>query len=166
MTVYNTCILSPNSWAFKLEHFSTYSAATALTAYVADSHSGHVTAQSDIQVNQYPGRRDFKAIGSGGEDFKQTIVRAVEDVVGPVKEDRVVQRPSSQGKFISITLKDVKVQNPDQVCRQAASLQTTTSGVLSCTAALVKHFYTPDVYLQVLAVYEAMRRDKRLRYYL
>ncbi|KAL0050214.1 hypothetical protein WJX82_006610 [Trebouxia sp. C0006] len=88
--------------------------------------------QLDEKVNQYPGHRDFKAIGSGGEDFKQTIVRAVEDVVGPVKEDRVVQRPSSQGKFISITLKDVKVHNPDQV----------------------------------LAVYEAMRRDKRLRYYL
>jgi putative lipoic acid-binding regulatory protein len=93
-----------------------HSAMTALTAYVAASHSGHVTEQTDIQVNQYPGRRDFKAIGSGGEDFKQTIIRAVEDVVGPVKEDRVVQRPSSQGKFISITLKDVKVQNPDQVC--------------------------------------------------
>lgn len=83
-------------------------------------------------MNQYPGRRDFKAIGSGGDDFKQTIVRAVEDIVGPVKEERVLQRPSSQGKFVSVTLKDVKVQNPDQV----------------------------------LAVYEAMRRDKRLRYYL
>ncbi len=87
-----------------------------MTTNVAVSHSGLITEQPDIQVNQYPGRRDFKAIGSGGEDFKQTIVRAVEDIVGPVKEDRVVQRPSSQGKFISITLKDVKVQNPDQVC--------------------------------------------------
>ena len=69
------------------------------------------------QVNQYPGHRDFKAIGSGGDDFKQTIVRAVEDIVGPVNQDRVMQRPSSQGKFISVTLRDVKVQNPDQVRR-------------------------------------------------
>lgn len=68
-----------------------------------------------LQVNQYPGHRDFKAIGSGGDDFKQTIVRAVEDIVGPVNQDRVMERPSSQGKFISVTLRDVKVQNPDQV---------------------------------------------------
>ena len=68
-----------------------------------------------LQVNQYPGHRDFKAIGSGGDDFKQTIVRAVEDIVGPVNHDRVLERPSSQGKFISVTLRDVKVQNPDQV---------------------------------------------------
>lgn len=68
-----------------------------------------------LQVNQYPGQRDFKAIGSGGDDFKQTIVRAVEDIVGPVNQDRVMERPSSQGKFISVTLRDVKVQNPDQV---------------------------------------------------
>ena len=67
------------------------------------------------QVNQYPGHRDFKAIGSGGDDFKQTIVRAVEDIVGPVNQDRVMERPSSQGKFISVTLRDVEVQNPDQV---------------------------------------------------
>lgn len=86
----------------------------------------------DEKVNQYPGHRDFKAIGSGGDDFKQTIVRAVEDIVGPVNQDRVMERPSSQGKFISVTLRDVKVQNPDQV----------------------------------LAVYAAMRKDKRLRYYL
>lgn len=86
----------------------------------------------DEKVNQYPGHRDFKAIGSGGDDFKQTIVRAVEDIVGPVNQDRVMLRPSSQGKFISVTLRDVKVQNPDQV----------------------------------LAVYAAMRKDKRLRYYL
>ena len=68
------------------------------------------------QVNQYPGRRDFKAIGSGGDDFTQTIVQAVEAVVGPVREDRILQRPSSQGKFVSVTLQDVSVQNPDQVC--------------------------------------------------
>ncbi|KAL3161072.1 hypothetical protein ABBQ38_009455 [Trebouxia sp. C0009 RCD-2024] len=86
----------------------------------------------DEKVNQYPGRRDFKAIGSGGDDFKQAIVRAVENIVGPVHQDRVMERPSSQGKFISITLRDIKVQNPDQV----------------------------------LAVYAAMRKDKRLRYYL
>ena len=66
-------------------------------------------------MNQYPGHRDFKAIGSGGDDFKQAIVRAVENIVGPVQQDRVLERPSSQGKFISITLRDVRVQNPAQV---------------------------------------------------
>jgi len=80
-------------------------------------------------VNQYPGRRDFKAIGSGGDDFKQTIVRAVENVLGPVKEDRVLQRPSSQGKFVSITLKDVKVQNPDQVRRHLSKSKANTTSL-------------------------------------
>lgn len=69
------------------------------------------------QVNQYPGERDFKAIGSGGDDFKQNIVEAVEAIVGPVRKDRIMQRPSSKGKFISVTLQNVKVQNPDQVGR-------------------------------------------------
>ena len=45
----------------------------------------------------------------------QTMVRAVEDVIGPVKEDRVLKRPSSNGKFVSVTLRDIKVQNADQV---------------------------------------------------
>lgn len=75
-----------------------------------------------LQVNQYPGHRDFKAIGSGGDDFKQAIVRAVENIVGPVQQDRVVERPSSQGKFISVTLRDVKVQNPDQVSHHCMAI--------------------------------------------
>ena len=80
-----------------------------------------------LQVNQYPGHRDFKAIGSGGDDFKQTIVRAVEDIVGPVNQDRVMERPSSQGKFISVTLRDVKVQNPDQVTFKFHTVKTITA---------------------------------------
>ena len=116
VTVYSTCILLPNSWAFKSGALLNTFGCDSLDNFCRYQPFRTRHWQPDIQVNQYPGRRDFKAIGSGGEDFKQTIVRAVEDVVGPVKEDRVVQRPSSQGKFISITLKDVKVQNPDQVC--------------------------------------------------
>lgn len=88
------------------------------------------------QVNQYPGQRDFKAIGSGGEDFKQTIVRAVEDIVGPVQEDRVIQRPSSQGKFVSITLKDVQVENPDQVCTYYLQLHKIQIPCTSCSVLL------------------------------
>lgn len=79
----------------------------------ATEQNHHTTLM--LQVNQYPGHRDFKAIGSGGDDFKQAIVRAVENIVGPVHQDRVMERPSSQGKFISITLRDIKVQSPDQV---------------------------------------------------
>ena len=86
-----------------------------------------------LQVNQYPGHRDFKAIGSGGNDFKQTIVRAVEDIVGPVNQDRVMERPSSQGKFISVTLKDVKVQNPDQVTPQMHHLTTSQLNIIIST---------------------------------
>lgn len=99
---------------------------------LGDSESEEKWRQLDETVNQYPGQRDFKAIGTGGDDFKKTIVRAVEDIVGPVKAERISERPSSQGNFVSITLRDIKVQNPDQV----------------------------------LAVYKAMRQDKRLRYYL
>lgn len=81
----------------------------------------------ELQVNQYPGHRDFKAIGSGGDDFKQTIIRAVEDIVGPVNQDRVMERPSSQGKFISVTLRDVKVENPDQVISKRHCNMTITA---------------------------------------
>ena len=126
-----------------------------------------------LQVNQYPGHRDFKAIGSGGDDFKQTIVRAVEDIVGPVNQDRVMERPSSQGKFISVTLRDVKVQNPDQVTPKMHHLMTSqlsvvvSIGIVSpCQSALLYIAVSLPRYLQVLAVYAAMRKDKRLRYYL
>ena len=51
---------------------------------------------SHWQMNKYPGKRTFTAIGSGGSEFRAAMVQAVEAVVGPVPEDCVAERPSSK----------------------------------------------------------------------
>eukprot|EP00775_Hariotina_reticulata_P005115 gene5114-5355_t len=69
----------------------------------------------DEKVNKYPGQRTFSAIGTGGDDFKASMLAAVESVVGPVHLECVSQRPSTNGKYISIRIGPVWVQNSDQV---------------------------------------------------
>jgi putative lipoic acid-binding regulatory protein len=72
----------------------------------------------DEKVNQYPTERSFKAIGMGGEDFVQSMVGAVESAVGStVQPSRVQQRPSAKGKYISVTIGPVMMQNSDQVIK-------------------------------------------------
>ncbi len=43
------------------------------------------------------------------------MIAAVEAVVGPVHEECVVQTPSKGGKYVSMRIGPVWVQNPDQV---------------------------------------------------
>ncbi|CAL5219633.1 g1507 [Coccomyxa viridis] len=70
----------------------------------------------DEQVNTYPGPRNFKAIGVGGEEFVQAMRAAVESVLGsPLHEQCIQQRPSAKGSYVSVTLGPVVVQNTDQV---------------------------------------------------
>jgi len=78
--------------------------------------------QLDEKVNEYPGPRSFKAIGSGGEDFVNNIRSAVEEVVGKLKGSQVQQRPSSGGKYVSVTLK-CWVEDPDQVVAIYAAMR-------------------------------------------
>ena len=56
------------------------------------------------------------AIGVGGEGFAASMRSAVEGVLGHVHEGDVSLRPSSAGKYVSVTVGPVLVENGDQVC--------------------------------------------------
>lgn len=87
----------------------------------------------DQKVNSYPTVRGFTAIGTGGNDFVQAMVGAVESVLQiPIPEGRVTHKLSSRGKYVSVNIGPVTVVSSDQV----------------------------------QAVYNAMRRDVRMKYFL
>ncbi|KAI3717758.1 hypothetical protein L1987_69565 [Smallanthus sonchifolius] len=87
----------------------------------------------DQKVNTYPTVRGFTAIGTGGEDFVQAMVVAVESVVQhPIPQGHVKQKMSSGGKYVSVNIGPVQVVSSEQV----------------------------------QAVYNAMRRDERMKYFL
>lgn len=69
----------------------------------------------DEQVNEYPCPRIFKAIGEASDDFERCMVAAVEDVVGRVADDYVTQRHSKNGKFVTVTIGPVYVEDAEQV---------------------------------------------------
>ena len=59
-----------------------------------------------------------QAIGVDSGDFVQTMVGAVEDVMGTVPASHIQQRPSAKGKYVSVTIGPINVDNSDQVpCR-------------------------------------------------
>lgn len=101
---------------------------------------GTVSGSSDDEwkvlnekVNSYPTRMNFTAIGSGGDDFVQAMVGAVESVVQyPIPEDEVKLSMSSKGRYVSVRIGPVSVDSSDQV----------------------------------QAVYNAMKRDDRMKYFL
>lgn len=85
------------------------------------------------KVNSYPTRVNFTAIGSGGDDFVQAMVGAVESVLQcPIPEDEVKLSMSSKGRYVSVRIGPVAVDSSDQV----------------------------------QAVYKAMKRDDRMKYFL
>ncbi|XP_014520457.1 uncharacterized protein LOC106777385 [Vigna radiata var. radiata] len=87
----------------------------------------------DQKVNSYPTVRGFTAIGTGGEDFVQAMVVAVESVIQqPIPQGRVKQKLSARGKYVSVNIGPVQVDSSEQV----------------------------------QAVYNAMRRDDRMKYFL
>ncbi|XP_062149859.1 uncharacterized protein LOC133858406 isoform X2 [Alnus glutinosa] len=87
----------------------------------------------DQKVNSYPTVRGFTAIGTGGDDFVQAMIVAVESVLQqPIPEGRVKQKVSSRGKYVSVNIGPVQVVSSEQV----------------------------------QAVYNAMRRDERMKYFL
>lgn len=79
------------------------------------------SAAWSCQVNKYPGQRTFTAIGTGGDDFKATMLAAVESVVGTVHMECVAERPSSGGKYVSVRIGPVWVESADQVSRASSS---------------------------------------------
>ncbi|XP_052187169.1 uncharacterized protein LOC127797963 isoform X2 [Diospyros lotus] len=87
----------------------------------------------DQKVNSYPTIRGFTAIGTGGDDFVQSMVVAVESVLQqPIPEGQVKHKLSSRGKYVSVNIGPVRVVSSEQV----------------------------------QAVYNAMRRDDRMKYFL
>ncbi|KAJ6837227.1 uncharacterized protein M6B38_278940 [Iris pallida] len=87
----------------------------------------------DQKVNSYPTVRGFTAIGTGGDDFVQAMVVAVESVLQePIPKGRVTRKLSSRGKYVSVNIGPIRVISSEQV----------------------------------QAVYNAMRRDERMKYFL
>ncbi|PNT46096.1 hypothetical protein POPTR_003G172000v4 [Populus trichocarpa] len=87
----------------------------------------------DKKVNSYPTVRGFTAIGTGGDDFVQAMVIAVESVIQqPIPEGQVRQKVSSRGKYVSVNIGPVQVVSSEQV----------------------------------QAVYNTMRKDDRMKYFL
>ncbi|CAH9126259.1 unnamed protein product [Cuscuta epithymum] len=87
----------------------------------------------DKKVNLYPTERMFTAIGTGGDDFVQAMVVAVESVIqGSILEGQVKKKDSSGGKYVSVNIGPILVLSSEQV----------------------------------QAVYNAMRRDDRMKYFL
>lgn len=97
-------------------------------------------------MNKYPSQRVFTAIGTGGEDFKDNMLKAVEAVVGTVHLECVSERPSSGGKYVSVRIGPVWVEAADQV-RQAD--RVTQRHMFSCSLYLCLHVvlaYVPHVF--------------------
>ncbi|XP_031272802.1 uncharacterized protein LOC116131282 isoform X1 [Pistacia vera] len=70
----------------------------------------------DQKVNSYPTVRGFTAIGTGGDDFVQAMVVAVESVIQkPIPEGRVRQKLSSRGKYVSVNIGPIQVSSSEQV---------------------------------------------------
>ncbi|KAL5213969.1 hypothetical protein ABZP36_003121 [Zizania latifolia] len=87
----------------------------------------------DQKVNSYPTDRGFTAIGTGGDDFVQSMVVAVESVLQePIPKGQVSHKLSSRGKYVSVKIGPIRVVSSEQV----------------------------------QAVYRAMRRDNRMKYFL
>ncbi|PNX75880.1 hypothetical protein L195_g031824, partial [Trifolium pratense] len=77
--------------------------------------------------------RGFTAIGTGGDDFVQAMVVAVESVIQqPIPQGSVKHKLSARGKYVSVNIGPVQVVSSEQV----------------------------------QAVYNAMRRDDRMKYFL
>lgn len=59
----------------------------------------------DQKVNQYPCVREFKCIGSGGEDFVASMMAAAQGVTGlALCREEVVVRASKTGKYSAVNL--------------------------------------------------------------
>lgn len=73
--------------------------------------------QLDEKVNEYPTSRTFKAIGSGGQEFAELMVTAVEKATTRAVDRRiqVVKRPSKEGKYLSVSIRSVSVDSGRQV---------------------------------------------------
>ncbi|GMH33738.1 hypothetical protein BSKO_01572 [Bryopsis sp. KO-2023] len=82
-----------------------------------DTNSEEKWREIDKKVNEYPCQRTFTAIGTGGSEFKASMVELVESFVGPVHMECVSSKNSGQGRYISVRIGPVWVESPDQVVK-------------------------------------------------
>lgn len=78
---------------------------------------------SYAQVNTYPCERSFKCIGTGGDDFTNAIIKAVESVVGTVHKECVRTRQSRTGKYLTVDIGPVMVTSGEQVIAVYAKMK-------------------------------------------
>ncbi|CAD6244349.1 unnamed protein product [Miscanthus lutarioriparius] len=63
----------------------------------------------DKKVNTYPTVRGFTAIGTGGDDFVQSMVVAVESVIEErIPEGQISQKVSAKGKYVSVKIGPIR----------------------------------------------------------
>ncbi|XP_039842366.1 uncharacterized protein LOC120702570 [Panicum virgatum] len=87
----------------------------------------------DKKVNTYPTVRGFTAIGTGGDDFVQSMVVAVESVIEEsIPKGQISQKVSAKGKYVSVKIGPIRVVSSEQV----------------------------------QAVYNAMKKDVRMKFFL
>lgn len=80
----------------------------------------------DQKVNVYPLVREFKCIGSGGEDFVTTLLAsAVEVTQRPLRREEVVVRQSSKGNYQSVCIY-IEVMSGNEVKAVYAALKKDT----------------------------------------
>jgi putative lipoic acid-binding regulatory protein len=125
----------------------------------------------DKKVNQYPFVREFKCIGSGGEDFVQGLLAsAVEVTRRPLRREEVVVRQSRNGNYQSVSIyievisgEEVRATLPGQAVGRPPSGLAWVPCLL-CVPLTLHALSCPAC--QVKAIFAALRRDKRLRYFL
>ncbi|ONK77796.1 uncharacterized protein A4U43_C02F10760, partial [Asparagus officinalis] len=67
-------------------------------------------------VHSYPMARGFTAIGTGGDDFVQAMVVAVESVLHEqITKGQVTRKLSSRGKYISVNIGPIRVHSSEQI---------------------------------------------------
>ncbi|KAG2500872.1 hypothetical protein HYH03_001633 [Edaphochlamys debaryana] len=98
---------------------SAAAAAPAPAAAAADEDPWADWKRVDAKVNTYPCERLFTAVGAGTDDFRDCMVRAVQEVVSAGAAEPVAVpvevKPSSGGNYWSVRVGPVQVQHRDQV---------------------------------------------------
>lgn len=103
-------------------HKSSGRASSAVNVILGADNSEEAWRCIDQKVNSYPSLREFTAIGSGGSSFRQSMVSAVQAVVGPV--ECVTQRCSTGGRYVSVTVGPVLVSSADDVLEVYTRMKT------------------------------------------
>eukprot|EP00200_Dunaliella_tertiolecta_P003269 CAMPEP_0202349094 /NCGR_PEP_ID=MMETSP1126-20121109/6733_1 /ASSEMBLY_ACC=CAM_ASM_000457 /TAXON_ID=3047 /ORGANISM="Dunaliella tertiolecta, Strain CCMP1320" /LENGTH=181 /DNA_ID=CAMNT_0048940855 /DNA_START=118 /DNA_END=664 /DNA_ORIENTATION=+ len=94
------------------------------TTILASDDSEETWRKLDKRVNKYPTEREFTAIGTG-EDFKDSMVKAIEEIVGSVHLENVAERRSKNGKYCSIKIM-AYIENGEQVLQIYHSMKRDT----------------------------------------